>query len=283
MRTATCCKFNHALPYPRYTCPHVSFWDRYFPPKQKSTIKTFSQSVIGFLAGLVLALVFACFAIRAFLVNEDYGGFGAAYGAAIGSFLNACQIMVMEVLYKGMARWLNDYENFATDTAYEDALITKTWAFQVSHVACFDIRSLILSVAQFINSYSSLFYLAFVQQFYDKGDLKCKGSTCVSKLSMSLFIVMWSKWATAFSKEVVKPYAMNVLKRCLADRKQKKLLQQLEKEAAAKGSEVSAEELEMHLSNVENRSPAEVEFRQIAYSMIHDNIEEYFVIAQQYG
>merc|ERR1711988_1699415 len=101
---------------------HESGYMLYFPPKQKSTIKIFSQSVIGFLAGTVLALVFACFAIRAFLVNEDIGGFGAAYGAAIGSFLNACQIMVMEVLYKGMARWLNEYENFATDTAYEDAL-----------------------------------------------------------------------------------------------------------------------------------------------------------------
>ena len=44
---------------------------------------------------------------------------------------NAVQIQAMNALYSVVARTLNDRENHRTDTQYEDALIGKTFLFQV--------------------------------------------------------------------------------------------------------------------------------------------------------
>jgi threonine/homoserine/homoserine lactone efflux protein len=62
----------------------------------------------------------------------------------IASLLNVSQIMLFNLIYQGIAVKLTDQENHRTDTEYENALILKVF------------------VSQFINSYASLFFLAFV-------------------------------------------------------------------------------------------------------------------------
>ena len=52
----------------------------------------------------------------------------------------------MSYVYSGIATRLNDAENHRTDTAFEDALIAKTFVFQ------------------FVNSFASLFYIAFIKE-----------------------------------------------------------------------------------------------------------------------
>lgn len=71
--------------------------------------------------------------------------FNAETGRWIGSFLNTFWVMFMNKAYKGVAKYLNDMENYRTETEYNDALIMKTFLFQ------------------FFNSYSALFYLAFIK------------------------------------------------------------------------------------------------------------------------
>ena len=60
--------------------------------------------------------------------------------------LNTLQILVMEAAYRSIAQALNDAEGHRTDTAYEDALIAKTFIFT------------------FVNAYASFFYTAFLKR-----------------------------------------------------------------------------------------------------------------------
>ena len=70
---------------------------------------------------------------------------GVLVGSILGGVMNAVFISVTNGLYARLARKLNDWENHRTETAYEDALIIKTFLFQA------------------INSYISLFYIAFIK------------------------------------------------------------------------------------------------------------------------
>lgn len=93
----------------------------------------------------------------------------------------------MSAVYNGIAVRLNDAENHRTDTSYEDSLIAKTFIFQVPPAptyynlptdaymvnprqASLDTHrpwpALIL-LRQFVNSFASLFYIAFIKQYVE--------------------------------------------------------------------------------------------------------------------
>ena len=80
----------------------------------------------------------AIFYFRVFLLISNVPG-----GAQLAAVANGITIMVFNKLYGYVSVKLNDWENHRTETEYEDHLIAKTFLFQ------------------FINSYSSLFYIAF--------------------------------------------------------------------------------------------------------------------------
>ena len=84
---------------------------------------------------------------------------------------------------------LNDFENHRTDTEYEDALIGKTFVFQ------------------FINSFSALFYIAFVKPFIPELD-PCLDS-CMAELSTSLGTIFMTRLAVGSILEIVLPYMNN--------------------------------------------------------------------------
>eukprot|EP00301_Raphidiophrys_heterophryoidea_P003908 c11743_g1_i5.p1 GENE.c11743_g1_i5~~c11743_g1_i5.p1 ORF type:complete len:739 (+),score=209.09 c11743_g1_i5:120-2336(+) len=77
-------------------------------------------------------------------VPIEQGGYGA-YGSVLAGIINAMFIMFMNVVYGRVAVVLNSFENHPTETVYQDNLIAKTFAFQ------------------FVNSYISLFFIAFVK------------------------------------------------------------------------------------------------------------------------
>ncbi|CAM9635330.1 unnamed protein product, partial [Heterosigma akashiwo] len=65
--------------------------------------------------------------------------------------------------------WLNNAENFRTDTEYEDGLVAKTFAFQ------------------FVNSYATFYYTAFFKRSSegcDYGYLDSYDSACTTCLSL---------------------------------------------------------------------------------------------------
>ena len=96
-------------------------------------------------AGVIGSILF----LRYFLIGEANLTTLSLITAGV---LNSLQIKFMDIIYSKIAVLLNDWENHETETAYNNKLATKVFIFK------------------FVNSYSSLFYLAY---FANEG-LECK-------------------------------------------------------------------------------------------------------------
>jgi hypothetical protein len=120
---------------------------------------------------------------------------GMQLGGAAASTVNAIQIMVMNNVYSTIAAKLNHFENHRTDTEYEDHLIGKTFLFQ------------------FVNSYASLFYVAFIKTAVE-GHESCKpeGHGCMDELMMSLGIIFILRLTSGNFFEAGLPWIMKKLK-----------------------------------------------------------------------
>ena len=79
----------------------------------------------------------------------------------------------MNMVYAKLSIYLNDREKHRTDTEYEDALISKTFVFQL------------------INSYSSLVYLAFINPFTLNTEYGAEGcdKSCMPDLNEALGMI----------------------------------------------------------------------------------------------
>ena len=122
----------------------------YFPTE-------FRNKIVNFFAMPQLLLVTSTMIVGAstimvfkFLVNvtEDYREhefWGGGFGQQIPMLLSVIWISIMNQVYTKIAIWLNDLENYRTDTEYGDHLILKVMVFV------------------FINSYITLFYIGFVK------------------------------------------------------------------------------------------------------------------------
>ena len=91
-----------------------------------------------FLLMVALTGIVAIFWLRYWLEHEH--GLGALAGILNGAFIN-----IFNEVYKGLALYLTNLEPHRTDTEFNDGLITKVFLFQ------------------FINSYSSMYMVAFVK------------------------------------------------------------------------------------------------------------------------
>merc|ERR1719361_1775542 len=110
--------------------------------------------------------------------------------------INLLCIVIMNKLYSYVAKWLTDLECPRTFTDYEDSYTFKVFLFQ------------------FINYYSSLFYIAFFKgKFYKdprtnsgfQGD-ECDAAGCFYELSLNLIIIMVGKQIINNFMEIGFPY-----------------------------------------------------------------------------
>jgi hypothetical protein len=158
----------------------------YFPNKIRE--KYISQSVLAIssLILLVLAVVGAIYVIRAAL-TPDMG----SNAQIVASILNAIQIQFFNYIYNMIADALTERENHRTDTEFEDSMVSKLFVFQ------------------FVNSYSSFFFLAFVATSTNPDDdalAECSGSACMVPLSLNLAIIFGSRLLTGNLTELLIPY-----------------------------------------------------------------------------
>jgi len=107
-------------------------------------------------------------------------------------------IQFWNFVYGKVGAGLNEYENHKTDSEFENALIAKSFMFK------------------FINSYNSLFYVAFFKQFQD-GCTTPQGATslyypCMEDLSTQLFIVFGSMIVVNNALELGVPLLKSMLK-----------------------------------------------------------------------
>eukprot|EP01039_Chlorochromonas_danica_P003205 gene3205-3510_t len=143
---------------------------------------------------LVIACVSAIFYLQ-YLVHERVDDDNNKSSGNTGvSILSAIQIIVLNSIYSGMAITMTDKENHRTDTEYDDSLIVKLFAFS------------------FINSYASLFFIAFVKS--NLGD-PCQGP-CMVELAYQLAIIFASK----LTLDKISTYMTLVVNRRLRERKE---------------------------------------------------------------
>lgn len=134
-------------------------------------------TVLSIVAGLVL-------------VREHYRNDYATYGTAIA---NAIQILIFNVIYTKLAKYLTDLENHKTQVKYENSLIVKTFVFQ------------------FVNAFNSLFYIAFFKSSRIGCYALVEGEVVKTSCMKELYIQLLMIFAISYLKnlaEIGVPYIM---------------------------------------------------------------------------
>jgi len=154
---------------------------KYWPKDQYFRARIISAVTITISILVVLIVVIAIFGFRFWMVNmRDW-----TYGSTIGSGLNSAQITVANIIYSKIAEKYTKLENHRTDTSFEDALIGKLFLFQ------------------FVNSYSSFFYIAFSAAVVHG---ECEGGVdCMKLLHKQLAIIFLVNVVVGNLKEVCTP------------------------------------------------------------------------------
>ena len=216
----------------------------FFPPTKASRRHRCALSLISFFSVLVLACVVAVFIIRALLYRTAVG----SYSSFVASLLNSFTITVFNILYSHVSTKLTDFENHRTDTLYEDSMITKLFMFQ------------------FVNSYSSFFYLAFVAPYRphptdddgQEGNVgECGYDDCMIPLAINLATVYGMRLTVGNFMEVVLPMIIKHFK----DKKE--------------DEDRTSESLAI--------STGEREYRMPVYDQMKGSIDDYSELAIQFG
>lgn len=112
-------------------------------------------------------------------------------GSYYSSIVTSTIIYIMNFIYKIVSVYLNDFENHRTDSAYKNALIWKGFLFK------------------FVNSYNSLFYIAFAERFgYGVGGETCQTADdpqCIEAMQISLSIIFGTQIIYNNMMEVLYP------------------------------------------------------------------------------
>jgi anoctamin-10/anoctamin-7 len=166
----------------------------YYPREEDRKRKAISVSVSVFFIMVVIAAVVGMFSAKFVLASSSDTSVASAAGI-IASLINAVQIQVMGMIYAEISLLLNKYENHRTDTVYEDALIAKSF------------------VIQFVNSFSSMFFIAFGQMFladvfsvvpFCTGDRRPGG--CMKVLQTTMGVLFLTNLAVGSTMSVLTPY-----------------------------------------------------------------------------
>jgi anoctamin-10/anoctamin-7 len=116
----------------------------HFPFFKKVMRKMMSQMVVWTFIMCVIGSIFAIAILRQDIIQAGGSPMG---GKILLGVVSAAQIQISNVIYGIVALKLNNFENHRTASEYENALISKTFLFK------------------FVNSYNSLFYIAFFRRF----------------------------------------------------------------------------------------------------------------------
>lgn len=167
----------------------------YFAPEQKAKRNNLAVSAVIVMIDCVIAIVAGIYIFQYFLsqpANHRYVQvLKIDLAPIIASGLNAVVIVVLNVLYQGVAVKLNDYENHRTDTQYEDALISKIFAFQL------------------VNSFAALTFVAFVKSFIG---IICIRADCTGEVAASLSTIFIAQLVVRALVQVVVRKVMQDIK-----------------------------------------------------------------------
>jgi hypothetical protein len=131
----------------------------YYPESKRVCSQIIAMFVTFFMILLVMAFIGTVFWLKSLPgLWPDYA-----------SLINSVGIQIFNAVYNMIAVKLTDNENYRTDTQYEDSLIFKLFGFQ------------------FVNSFASLYYIAFIQ-WYIFGT-PCELGSCLGDLCENVGII----------------------------------------------------------------------------------------------
>mmetsp|Transcript_23431 Transcript_23431/g.62937 ORF Transcript_23431/g.62937 Transcript_23431/m.62937 type:complete len:1015 (+) Transcript_23431:163-3207(+) len=174
----------------------------YFSPERRGWRKNVNRAVIFTFVLLVMTAISAIFWLR-FIMETSSNVWENEWGSYIGSAANAVQIQIMNFLYGKLATRLTENENYRTKTEHEDSLISKLFMFQ------------------FVNSFASFYYMAFVQEWIGGGcdgydddvpmddevkKQRAMSEACMSSLMINLVIIFGQRLVVGQLTEVWMPY-----------------------------------------------------------------------------
>ena len=163
--------------------------------------------VCGFICAVIAVVsAIALFKFRLIQKFEPYGM--SVVGKGIGSGCQAVSIMFFNKIYQRVLVWLTDFENWQTETQYEDATIAKDFCFKI------------------VNAYFACFFVAFVQNniLVWGVDLHCPMWHCMPELTGTLAGVFIVQMTVVQTLEVGLPIIKGRM-RVMAE--EKKLREQL--------------------------------------------------------
>lgn len=172
----------------------------YYPKSEDRKRKCISLAVSVFFIMAVIAAVIGMFSAKFLMMSSDNPDVQKSAGI-VAALLNAVQIQVMGTIYSSISLALNSYENHKTDTHYEDALIAKTF------------------IIQFINSFSSMFFIAFGQMFlafefnsvpYCTGNRQAGG--CMKVLQTTMGVLFLTNLIVGSLTTILVPYIQKRIK-----------------------------------------------------------------------
>jgi len=174
----------------------------YFPHEERAQLFAKSRSVIVACLIAVLGIIAGVMTLDVFLsggkvdgeqTNDEPTTSGYHIGSIIAFFINAIFIQIAGDMFSNVARRLTDDENHRTDTDYEDSLVRKSFVFH------------------FINSYTSLFYIAFFARLFGQ---HCNGSNdnCMAALNSALGTIFCTRLIISNFFEVALP-ALRIYKK----------------------------------------------------------------------
>ena len=208
----------------------------HFSHRKANELLRYSVSIIGSLILLVIGTTASVYVARNAMAAD--GGVFGIDADTIASVINSIQITIFNAIYSKVAKRLTDQENHRTNTEYEDAMIAKLFCFQ------------------FVNSFSSFFFIAFCAKFLPKieGDAaenvgQCGAKDCMYTLGINLAIVLIVRLTVGNFQEFILPSILNWYHGVLNTR----------------------------------LSLAERQFRRPDYDFIQDSIDDYSELLIQFG
>lgn len=171
--------------------------EEWYDPNKRKKLFLVGIMVSSMIIFLVLTFLASIIVLRGMTTDVLYFG-GMDFSGPVFSIANAVQIQIFNFIYSKLAVKLTDIENHRTQSDYESSLILKTYGFQ------------------FVNSFNTLFYIAFVKTHYegcfpDSQDTKSLeiGASCLNELHMqlvSLFLVNFFKNIVEIGQPLVSHY-----------------------------------------------------------------------------
>jgi hypothetical protein len=159
--------------------------------------KRYAKYIAGSISILIalLVVIFSVIGIMVYKIFVTRVAPGDSFLPLTGGIMNAIIIGILNFFYGMLAEGLNDWENHKTQTEYDDKLIGKTFLFQ------------------FINSYISLFYIAYFKDrtiIFNQKDYidHCLRDDCMTELAGGLGSILITRMIMGNVVEVMKPYVM---------------------------------------------------------------------------